>query len=110
MIVELLATLKAGKSTWKKGLILDDKEAPFPPDILAEIKAKTGTIRVIKADTKDPDDKSDDQPPLDKPTKAEILKMNKHDLALFLGNVLLKESKKRDELLEMAIGKLDDKE
>lgn len=99
MQIELLVTLKAGETTWKKGLILDDEKAPFPSGILTELKAETGNVRVIKADIKKPDDK---------PTKTDISKMNKHDLAVFIGDESL-ESKSRDELIVMATEKLDDK-
>ena len=47
--IELLTTLK-GSEIWKKGTILDvKKDGPFPPEIIAEVRANTGTVRVLKA-------------------------------------------------------------
>lgn len=103
MQVELLVTLKSGKTTWKKGLILDDEEAPFPEGISRELNAETGNLRVIKADTKKPNADNDG-----KTTKADIFKMNKHDLAVFLGDETLVEIEKRQKLMQMAMEKLDD--
>ena len=45
--VVLIKTLKAGKNVWEEGKIL---EAPLPPDILNEIRAKTGIVKVIQGD------------------------------------------------------------
>jgi len=48
--IELLTTLK-GKEVWKKGTIFDPKKDghPIPPEIIAEVRANTGTVRVLKA-------------------------------------------------------------
>jgi len=47
---ELLVTLK-GKKVWKKGTIFDPKKDghPIPPDIIAEVRANTGTVKVLGA-------------------------------------------------------------
>jgi len=143
MQVELLVTLKAGKTTWKKGLVLDDEEVPFPDGILAEMKAETGSVRIIKADVPDSliDNKTEQEngivestdeaevklsfeeinqkniakafgtdTSLDKLTKTDISKMNKAALATLLGNKSLEEEKTRNELIDMVVEKLDDKE
>lgn len=47
MEIELNVTLK-GMTTWRKGLILNDEEAPFPDSLLKEIRLKTGTIKILK--------------------------------------------------------------
>ena len=43
--VQLLVTLQAGKKVWVKGSVL---EAPLPPEIMSEIRANTGTVKVLK--------------------------------------------------------------
>ena len=129
MQVELSVTLKSGKTTWRKGLILDDEKAPFPEGIAREIEAETGNVRIIKSNT--PDDKGINETEATisfeeinqkritkafgidtnsdkKITKTAILKMNKHDLAVLLGDESLEESKSRNELIDMAVEKLDD--
>ena len=48
MIIEkvlIKTTLKAGNVVWQKGQTLT---APIPEDILAEVKANTGTVEVLK--------------------------------------------------------------
>ena len=48
MIIEkviLNTTVKAGKTVWEKGTILD---APLPEDILLEISNNTGTVKILK--------------------------------------------------------------
>ena len=48
MIIEkvlIKTTLKAGNMVWEKGQTLT---APIPEDILAEVKANTGTVEVLK--------------------------------------------------------------
>lgn len=47
MEIELNVTLK-GMTTWRKGLILNDEEAPFPDSLLKEIQLKTGNIKILK--------------------------------------------------------------
>lgn len=42
--VILLRTLKAGKSLWLEGTVL---ERPLPPDILKEVELGTGTVKVL---------------------------------------------------------------
>ena len=44
--VEILRTLKADK-VWKKGTILDRKDGPLPPAIIAEVRANKPTVRVL---------------------------------------------------------------
>ena len=44
--VEILRTLKADK-VWKKGAILDKKDGPLPPAIIAEVRANKSTVRVL---------------------------------------------------------------
>jgi len=48
--VELLVTLKGAK-TWKKGTIFDPKKdgRPIPSDIIAEVRANSGAVRVLGA-------------------------------------------------------------
>lgn len=43
--VQLLVTLQAGKKVWVKGSVV---EAPLPPEIMSEIRANTGTVKVLK--------------------------------------------------------------
>jgi len=47
---ELLVTLKADR-VWKKGTIFDPVKDghPIPPAIIAEVRANTGTVRVLGA-------------------------------------------------------------
>lgn len=52
---ELLVTLK-GVKVWKKGTIFDPEKDghPIPSDVIAEVRAKTGKVRVLKAVTESP--------------------------------------------------------
>ena len=45
--VILTKTLKAGQKVWEEGTVL---EAPLPPDILNEIYAQTGLVKVIQGE------------------------------------------------------------
>lgn len=46
--VRILKTLKSGGKLWKKGDIFTK---PIPPELTAEVRAKTGTVEVLGAET-----------------------------------------------------------